>query len=170
MEGLTRLVMESMERHGLDAPVDHRRLQWSRWFRLESTIDLVLVPSKPGLFAVGEELVPAGTLPVAGGKRMLAIFQVADSNDLPISMSRMFAPGSPLRERIAKGSVFARYTVIEDEAQRRSAHSALQRWLASSAEAATGLGSEPGIYPAPESAPQKEEEEEVKTPSLPASF
>jgi hypothetical protein len=158
MEGLTRLVMQSMERHGLEAPLDHRRLQWSRWFRLESSLDLVLVPSKPGLFAVGEELLPAGALPVAGGKRMLAIFQVSDSNDLPISMSRLFAPGNPVRERIAEGRLFARYTVIEDEVQRRSAHSALQRWLASSAEAATGMGSEPGIYPAPESAPQHNEE------------
>ena len=164
MEGLTRLVAESMERHGLEAPVDHRRLQWSRWFRLESSLDLVLVPSKPGLFAVGEELLPAGSLPVAGGKRMLAIFQVSDSNDLPISMSRLFAPGSPLKQRIANGGLFARYSVIEDDGQRRSAHTALQRWLSSSSEAATGIASDP------EQALQPQKEE-VKPPStLPEGF
>ena len=41
MEGLTRLVEESMARHGFEPPVDHRRLQWSRWFRCETSFDLV---------------------------------------------------------------------------------------------------------------------------------
>lgn len=140
MEGLTRLVAESMERHGLDTPLDCRRLQWSGWFRLESSLDLVLVPSKPGLFAIGEEMVPVGSLP--GGKRMLAIFYVGDSSDLPISMCRLFLSGGPMRERIANGHIFARYTVIEDNAQRRSACQAFERWLASSAEAATGIVSD----------------------------
>ena len=103
MEGLTRLVAESMERHGLETPLDHRRLQWSRWFRLESSLDLVLVPSKPGLFAIGEEVVPAGNFP--GGKRMLAIFHIGDSNDLPISLCRLFTAGSPLRERISESQI-----------------------------------------------------------------
>ena len=142
MEGLTRLVAESLERHGLDTPLDHRRLQWSRWFRLESSLDLVLVPSKPGLFAIGEEMIPVGSLP--GSKRMLAIFHVADSNDLPISMCRLFASGSPLKDRIAEGHIFARYTVIEDDAQRRSACQAFERWLVSSGEAATGIMTDAG--------------------------
>ena len=33
MEGLTRLVSESLALYGLDRPVDYRRLQWSPWFR-----------------------------------------------------------------------------------------------------------------------------------------
>ena len=57
MEGLTRLVSESLARHGFDRPVDYRRLHWSRWFRCESPHSLLLVPSKPGVFAVAEEIV-----------------------------------------------------------------------------------------------------------------
>jgi hypothetical protein len=56
MEGLTRLVSESLVRHGLDRPVDYRRLRWSRWFRCESHHSLLQVPSKPGVFALAEEI------------------------------------------------------------------------------------------------------------------
>ena len=56
MEALTRLVTESLARHGFDRPLDYRRLQWSRWFRCESPHSLLLVPSKPGVFAVAEEV------------------------------------------------------------------------------------------------------------------
>ena len=56
MEGLTRLVSESLIRHGLDRPVDYRRLRWSRWFRCESHHSLLQVPSKPGVFALAEEI------------------------------------------------------------------------------------------------------------------
>lgn len=152
MEGLTRLVAESMARLGLEAAVDHRRLQWSRWFRCESSFDLLLIPVKPGLFAIGEEIIAPGELPVPGGKRMLAVIQVAEADDLGIAMGRLFSPTSPLRERIATGRVFARYTVIEDDAQRQSAHAALQRWLAQSAETATGVASESSFQLATEPA------------------
>src|SRR5579864_9586626 len=56
MEGLTRLVSESMARHGFDRPLDYRRLRWSRWFRCESHHSLLFVPSKPGVFALAEEV------------------------------------------------------------------------------------------------------------------
>ena len=55
MEGLAHLVTQSLKRHNFEPVIDHRRLQWSRWFRCESSFDLLLVPSKPGLFAMGEE-------------------------------------------------------------------------------------------------------------------
>src|SRR5436190_605800 len=60
MEALTRLVSESLARYGLDRPVDYRRLQWSRWFRCESPHSLLLVPSKPGVFALAEEIMEFG--------------------------------------------------------------------------------------------------------------
>jgi hypothetical protein len=60
MEGLTRLVSESLARHGFDRPVDYRRLSWSRWFRCESHHSLLFVPSKPGVFAVAEEIMDWG--------------------------------------------------------------------------------------------------------------
>ena len=56
MEGLTRLVSESLARHGFDRPLDYRRLHWSRWFRCQSHHSLLLVPSKPGVFALAEEI------------------------------------------------------------------------------------------------------------------
>src|SRR5580700_8734131 len=61
MEGLTRLVSESMARHGFDRPLDYRRLHWSRWFRCESHHSLLFVPSKPGVFALAEEIMGFGT-------------------------------------------------------------------------------------------------------------
>src|SRR5579871_3206723 len=61
MEGLARLVSESLARHGFDRPLDYRRLQWSRWFRCESHHSLLFVPSKPGVFALAEEIMDLGT-------------------------------------------------------------------------------------------------------------
>ncbi|HUO24864.1 MAG TPA: hypothetical protein VMU61_04305 [Candidatus Aquilonibacter sp.] len=61
MEALTRLVAESLARYGLDRPVDPRRLQWSGWFRCDSPHSLLLVPSKPGIFALAEEITTLGS-------------------------------------------------------------------------------------------------------------
>jgi len=139
MEDLTRLVAESMARHGVEVPVDHRRLQWSEWARCESRFDLSLLPSKPGLFALAEEWMAPGEMCGAGGKRMLAIFQISETADLGIALVRLLASGTPFTARLAQGRIFARYTVIEDDAQRRSNHAALQRWLTASAETASGI-------------------------------
>src|SRR6202051_1119518 len=65
MEGLNRLVSESMARHGFDRPLDYRRLHWSRWFRCESHHSLLFVPSKPGVFALAEEIMDFDRAPVA---------------------------------------------------------------------------------------------------------
>lgn len=61
METLTRLVTESLARHGFDRPLDYRRLQWSHWFRCESHHSLLIVPSKPGVFALAEEVLNFNT-------------------------------------------------------------------------------------------------------------
>lgn len=137
MEGLARLVANSLARHGFETPLDYRRLQWSRWFRCESSFSFLLVPSEPGLFAVGEEVVAPGDLP--GGKRTLGVFQISEAGDLSMGMARLFAPNSPLRQRFAEGRCFARYVVIEDEGERRTVYTALQKWLASAAESASGI-------------------------------
>lgn len=160
MEDLARMVAESMARHGVDSTVDHRRLQWSRWFACESALDLHLVPNDPGLFAVAEEIVAPGD--VAGGTRMLAVLQLSHTEDLAISMARLFAPVSPLAERTATGRLFARFTVVQDDTQRRSAHAAFQRWLTSSTEAVSGISSdsaEIAAFPSP--SPQIESEDSV---------
>src|ERR1700722_15497749 len=141
MEGLAHLVAESLVRHGFEATFDHRRLQWSNWFRCQDSSNLVLAPCKPGLFALGEEVLAPGELPVGEGKRMLALFQISEANDLGMALGRLFLSGNPARERFASGRCFARYVVIEDPIQRRTAYAALQRWMASSAQAASGVTS-----------------------------
>jgi len=139
MEGLAHLVAESLVRHGFEPAFDHRRLQWSSWFRCQDGFSLLLAPCKPGLFALAEEVIAPGELAVGDGKRMLALFQISEADDLGMALGRLFLSGSPERERFASGRCFARYVVIEDPTQRQIALTALQRWMASSAEAVTGV-------------------------------
>ncbi len=190
MEALTRLVADSLARHGLDRPVDPRRLQWSRWFRCDSTHSLLVVPSKPGIFALAEEIMdfspvneqssavasaattatvstdreghdfsravtPARNSPAsaAGGifdgnqrvectRRMLAVLQFSEDDDMAFTLDRMFTQINPMRARLASGRCFLRFVVIEDQAQRRSICAALNQWMLTSAEKATGIPSD----------------------------
>jgi hypothetical protein len=158
MEGLAHLVAESLLRNGFEPAFDHRRLQWSEWFRCQDGFSLMLAPCKPGLFALGEEVIAPGELAAfcgaseprsrhpersegsfGEGKRMLALFQISEANDLGMALGRLFLTGNPARERFASGRCFARYVVIEDQNQRRAAYTALQRWMASSAETISGV-------------------------------
>jgi hypothetical protein len=173
MEALTRMVADSLARHGLDRPVDPRRLQWSRWFRCDSPHSLLVVPSKPGIFALSEEVMDLGpsTPPAAGNthvgtaalgcpakqssaaastatteavsaaepRRLLAVLQFSEDDDMAFVLDRMFTRINPMRERLASGRCFLRFVVIEDQAQRRSICTALNQWMLSSAEKATGL-------------------------------
>ena len=110
----------------------------------------MLAPCKAGLFALAEEVIAPGEMGVGDGKRMLALFQISEANDVGMALGRLFLSGSPARERFASGRCFARYVVIEDPTQRQIALTALERWMASSAEAVTGMassGSEPGFAP-----------------------
>jgi hypothetical protein len=135
MEGLERMVSELFVRHGLEPEFDYRRVQWSRWFRCADSFSLLLVSSKPGVFALGEEIVaPEAT----GDKRLLGLFQLSETDDLGMALGRLFLPGSPVRDRLAAGRCFARYAVIEDPAQRHAAYAALQRWLSSTSESELG--------------------------------
>jgi hypothetical protein len=197
MEGLTRLVAESLARHGFDRPLDYRRLQWSRWFRCDSHHSLLCVPSKPGVFAVAEEVLDLGTIathvgtaapgcpaeqssalaatptsfnaslyqeaaardsisnqtPETGsrkpeaGKRMLAVTQFFEDDDMAFVLDRMLSRHNPSSQmqmtspRLASGRYFVRFVVVQDQTQRRSICSALNQWMLSSAEKATGIGS-----------------------------
>jgi hypothetical protein len=191
MEALTRLVVDSLARHGFDRPVDPRRLQWSRWFRCDSPHSLLVVPSKPGIFALAEEIMDLGltsarnedglirdrdsapqspssspegaacdspgrksglssfpgtesrrdgTNSATVSKRMLAVLQFSEDDDMAFTLDRMFTRVNPLRERLASGHCFLRFVVIEDQVQRRSICAALNQWMHSSAEKATGIG------------------------------
>ncbi len=137
MENISRMVSDSLARNGVELSFDHLRLEWSRWFRCESSFSVLLAPCKPGIFALGEEMMS----PADGSKRMLALFQVVETDDLGMTLGRLFLPGNPMRERLACGRWFARYTVIEDHAQRTAAYGIFQRWMQESAGAASGIGS-----------------------------
>ncbi len=178
METLTRLVSESLARHGFDRPVDYRRLQWSRWFRCESHHSLLVVPSKPGVFALAEEIMdirptsehartaaqesveelrfsaasdalenaalaavtPESRTPKPEPHRMLAVSQFLEDDDMAFVLDRMLSRENPMRVRLASGRYFVRFVVIEDASQRRSICNALNQWILSSAEKATGIG------------------------------
>src|ERR1700693_3668619 len=170
MEAITRLVADSLARHGLDRPIDPRRLQWSRWSRCDSPHSLLVVPSKPGIFALAEEIMGLGNvhggtdsaevvwdrvsdpvrpsearLDFAAGttapapRRMLAVLQFSEDDDMAFTLDRMFTKINPMRARLSSGRCFLRFVVIEDQNQRRNICSALNQWLLNSAEKASGL-------------------------------
>jgi hypothetical protein len=172
MVGLAQLVNESLARHGVETTLDHRRLNWSKWFRCESSFSVLLAPSQPGLFALGEEVIAPGEVSATAGKRMLALFQVTETDDLGMALGRLFLPGSPERERLASGRCFARYAVVEDLAQRKSAHAAFQQWLAASSDTGSGLESQsfPPDAPAPMKSSNKEEAQIAVPAPLPSGF
>jgi hypothetical protein len=183
MEGLTRLVSESMARHGFDRPLDYRRLRWSRWFRCESHHSLLFVPSKPGVFALAEEIMHISDAPVgmdafvrpaseasgvhvgtaasgvprseasgaiseakplnpeAEPRRMLAVTQFFEDDDMAFVLDRMLSSQNPMRARLVSGRYFVRFVVIEDQTQRRTICNALNQWMVTATEKVTGIGS-----------------------------
>jgi hypothetical protein len=149
MEGLAHLVTESLARHNFEPTFDHRRIAWSKWFRCESNFSVLLAPSQPGVFALGEEIIAPGELSATGGKRMLALFQISEADDLGMALGHLFLPGSPVRDRFANGRCFARYAVIEDAHQRHAAYAALEQWAGSSSDTASGISNHVNLQSAP---------------------
>jgi hypothetical protein len=164
MESISRLVSESFARHGFERPLDYRRLRWSRWFRCQSHHSLLLVPSKPGVFALAEEVAHLGTdaearpepsppeaeallhpeqseCVGAPPRRMLAVSQFFEDDDMAFVLDRMLSCQNPVRARLVSGRYFVRFVVIEDPCQRRSICNALNQWIVSAAEKASGIGS-----------------------------
>lgn len=108
-------------------------MNWSRWFRCESSFELLLVPNQPGVFALAEEIVQAAG---PNSRRMLAVFEIQEADDLAHAMSRLFAAGSGWREKLAEARCYIRYAVAPSIADRRAAASALKTWLNSQREVA----------------------------------
>src|SRR6476661_5236882 len=111
-------------------------MNWSRWFHCESSFGLLLVPSQPGVFALAEEVVQAVG---AQSRRMLAVFEVEEADDLSRAMSRLFAAGSPWREKLAQTHCFVRYAVAPGIDDRRAIAIALKNWLSTQREAASQI-------------------------------
>lgn len=121
-------------------------MNWSRWFRCESSFGMLLVPNQPGVFALAEEIVSP-----PNGRRMLAVFEIDETDDLALSLSRLFAIGSPWRVKLSEGRCFARYSVAPSLADRRAATQALKQWLESQRDLATQVfGTSPDQQPADE--------------------
>jgi len=138
---------------------DQERLNWSKWFRCESSFSLLLVPPKPGIFAVGEEVVASG---LPGGKRMLVVLHFGESEDLARGLGRLFSSAHPLQARVSAGNCLVRYALLDDQVARHAACTALQDWLVASAEALSSHeNSPPGSSPAATKLPHA---------PLPASF
>ena len=106
-------------------------LNWSRWFRCESSFGLLLVPNKPGIFALAEE--------VGKTNRMLAVFDISEADDVAHALSRLFAPASPWYERMIEGRCYIRYAIVPDGAQRRAASVTLRNWLHSQMDTAAQI-------------------------------
>ncbi len=111
-------------------------MNWSRWFHCESSFGLLLVPSQPGVFALAEEVVQAVG---AQSRRMLAVFEVAEADDLSRAMSRLFAAGSPWREKMMQEKIYVRYAIAPSIADRRTAAAALKNWLSAQKEVASQI-------------------------------
>ena len=111
-------------------------MNWSRWFHCESSFSLLLVPSQPGVFALAEEVVQAVG---EQSRRMLAVFEVAEADDLSRAMSRLFAAGSPWREKMAEAKIYVRYAIAPSIADRRTAAAALKNWLSAQKEVASQI-------------------------------
>ena len=108
-------------------------LNWSRWFRCESSFGLLLVPHLPGIFALAEEVVqPAGP----DSRRMLAVFDINQAENVSQALSRLFVAGSPWYARLTGTPCYIRFAVVADPVKRREATEALKNWLNSQMDAA----------------------------------
>jgi hypothetical protein len=136
MDTLTRSVSWSLEESDADADAP---LLWSRWFRCESSFSLMLVPNQPGLFAIAEELAAPGDFLASGGKRMLAIQEVGEAEDMGSTLGLWLGAKGRFHDRMGERNCFVRFAVVTNHAQRQQAANTLRKWVASSAEAASGL-------------------------------
>jgi hypothetical protein len=73
---------------------------------------------------------------------MLAVLQFSEDDDMAFTLDRMFTLINPMRARLSSGRCFLRFVVIEDQDQRRNICNALNQWLLTSTEKATGIGAE----------------------------
>ena len=125
----------------MDGVANSAQVKWSNWSLCESSFSLLLVPQQPGVFALAEEIVPAGDDCVAQPssavqtKRMLAVLEVGAADDLVRALSRLFAADSVYHRRLSAARCFVRYAVIADAGERQAVAAALQQWLAAQSEA-----------------------------------
>ena len=110
-------------------------LNWSKWSRCESSFGLLLAPHQPGIFGLAEEIQPAG----AQARRMLAVFEIDEAEDICRALSRLFTPASPWHNRLSESRCYLRYAIMPDADERQAAASALKNWLSSQFDAAVQI-------------------------------
>jgi hypothetical protein len=117
-----------------------------------------MVPLVPLRFAIAEEVAAFGGASETGSrnperseaplnfdmsppdsKRLLAVLQFSEDDDMAYVLDRMFTYVNPMRSRLHSGNCFVRFVVVEDQHQRRSICAALNQWMRNSAEKASGL-------------------------------
>jgi len=135
VENLFRIVSNSLARHGVETALDHRRLRWSQWIPLGADSTTIMLPSLPGLFALAEEL------QTIGGRRMLALFRVSESDDIEAAINQLLSDDTS-EQKLTARRCFIRFAAMEDAAQRQCAHAALQQWMSASASAASGIATD----------------------------
>lgn len=119
-------------------------LNWSRWFRCESSFGLLLVPDQPGIFALAEEMAgPEGP----HGRRILAVFEINEAEDVARALSRLFLPSSPWRARLEGSRCYLRYAIVADARQRRASAATLKKWLNSQLDTAAHIFEQPHQQP-----------------------
>ncbi|HVP42830.1 MAG TPA: hypothetical protein VMS96_05330 [Terriglobales bacterium] len=153
----------------LSAPeVGH--LEWSRWARCQSSLSLALVPPLPGIFALAEEVIAENESPLTGQRRMIAVFDIQETDDLARTLHGLFSAASELRPRLQSGRCFVRYAVVPVRTQRQAAAHALRNWLAATSESASAVTD--GFTASSPSATHQEdkEQQEIGKPSFPEGF
>lgn len=146
------------------------RLEWSRWARCQSSISLALVPPLPGLFALAEEVISENESPLTGQRRMIAVFDIQEADDLAHALHGLFSVASPLRPRLESGRCFVRYAVVPVRTQRQAATLALRNWLAATSESASAV-TEGFTAASPSSIHQEDREEKsIGKPRFPEGF
>ena len=148
MEGLVRLVAESLERHGLTVPPP--RIDWSAWTPLDSNLCLT-APCRPGLFVIAECMLPhmvprmvPHTVAANPSTQLvisqLAILKIGQTKDLGVEMARLCCYSSlpdRIHDRIKAGRCLVRLAAVDDDVQRASSCAALQQWFTHSLETST---------------------------------
>ena len=148
------------------------RLEWSRWARCQSSLSLALVPPLPGLFALAEEVISENESPLTGHRRMIAVFDIQECDDLSRTLHALFAGSNPLRPRLEAGRCFVRYAVVPVRTQRQAAAVALHNWLAATTESASAV-TDGFTAPPPSSTHQEDkadQEQSIGKPRFPEGF
>ena len=130
MEGLTRLVNESLADHGYEPNSITAACNGQSGSAASRASAYCSPLASPASSRWEKKSSPGG----AGSKRMLALFHIAETGDISMAMGSLFLPGSLFRERLESGRCFTRYAVIENATERAQAVTALQQWMQSSAE------------------------------------